>query len=47
MIFKMYFFSGRDGKVIKVMKVPPRTLLEQLNGRKGQRSFKGGAADWA
>jgi len=38
---------GRDGKVIKVMKVPPRTLLEQLNGRKGQRSFKGGAADWA
>ena len=38
--------SGRDGRVVKVVKVPPRSLVEQLGGRKGPRTFRGGAADW-
>lgn len=37
---------GRDGRIIKIKKVPPRTLIEQLEGRKGPRQFQGGAADW-
>lgn len=37
---------GRDGRVVKVVKVPPRTLIEQLGGRKGPRKFLGGASDW-
>lgn len=37
---------GRDGRVVKQKVVPPRTLQEQLQGRQGPRSFKGGAADW-
>ena len=37
---------GRDGRVVKVVKVPPRSLVEQLGGRKGPRTFRGGAADW-
>jgi len=37
---------GRDGRIVRQKVVPPRTLLEQLQGRRGPREFKGGAADW-
>ena len=37
---------GRDGRIVRQKVVPPRTLLEQLKGRRGPREFKGGAADW-